>query len=429
MMRRWGVIAAAASCVAAAPILADEFERPPIEYSRGVPDNTVSRLQAQLEAGQTGLEYDDRFGYLPALLAALHVRVESQMLVFSKTSLQRNRIAPRRPRAIYFNDEAYIGYCRSGDVLEISVADSRLGTVFYTLDQTDASSVRIQRQTDSCLVCHSSSRTAGVPGHLVRSLLVNSSGEPILSEGSYTVDHTTPFDQRWGGWYVTGTHGPQQHLGNLIVRDKQVRRPIDNAAGQNVIRLDDRVATEHYLSPHSDLVALMVLEHQILVHNRLVKAQFVTRQALHYEAELILTLGEPAGQKLDSTHRRIQAVGEDLIDALLFVNEAPITAPIRGTSAFSDTFAGQGPHDRQGRSLRQLDLDRRLFRYPCSYLIYTPSFRELPDEIRSYVWRRLSEILTSADPSDRFAHLDVADRQAIAEILLDTAPEFARRQQ
>lgn len=250
----------AAAGLARVPLLnADEFERPPIEYSKASADNCIMRLEQQLKRGETEFDFDAQSGYLKSLLAALGVPVESQMLVFSKTSLQRSRISPRTPRAIYFNDEVYIGFCQSGDVLEITAVDSKLGAVFYTLDQHKQEEPRFTRQTDNCLICHSSSRTDGVPGHVVRSLFVDPAGEPILSAGSNTVDHTTPLSDRWGGWYVTGRHGDENHLGNLIIRGRDVPRPVENDQGQNVTELADRFAGKRYLSPHSDIVALMVL--------------------------------------------------------------------------------------------------------------------------------------------------------------------------
>ncbi len=325
-MRYWG----AGTIVTVAVLLvgqshcraADEIEQPPIQYSQSTPDNRVSKLAVQLAAGELRLEYDQRIGYLDALLEALDVPIESQMLVFSKTSLQRHRISPRTPRAIYFNDDVYVGYCRSGDVLEISAVDPQLGAVFYTLDQKDEEHVRLSRQTDSCLLCHSSSRTAGVPGHLARSMFVDSIGQPVLSRGSYSVDHTTPLEQRWGGWYVTGTHGDQRHLGNLIVRGRKVEEDVDNAQGQNVVKLSDRLSLDTYLAPHSDIVALMVLEHQILVHNRITKANYAARQALLYEQEMNRALGESQEHRFDSTNRRIQSAGDDLVEAMLLVDEA-----------------------------------------------------------------------------------------------------------
>lgn len=400
----------------------DDFERPPIEYSKTTPENRVSELADRVEAGGVQLAFDEDRGYLESLLAALDVPVESQMLVFSRTSLQRQRISPKRPRAVYFNDDVYVGFCQAGEVLEISVADPKLGTVFYTLDQNDTARPRFTRQTDNCLICHGSSRTGGVPGHVVRSVFADASGEPILSAGSTMVDHTTPFEKRWGGWYVTGTHGNQKHVGNLIVKINADPHAIDNAPGQNVTDLKGFVHTDAYLSPHSDIVALMVLEHQTLVHNRITQANFATRQALDYERMLAEALGEPEGKRLDSTTRRIASAGDDLVEAILCVDEAPLSEAIAGTSGYAEWFSRQGPRDDQGRSLRDLDMKTRMFRYPCSYLVYSESFDALPDEMRDYVWQRLWEILSNEDRSEKFVHLSAADREAIREILRDTKP-------
>lgn len=401
----------------------DDFERAPIEYSAKEPANRVSQLQAKLDSGETHLEFDKEMGYLKSVLEALDIPVESQSLVFSKTSLQLRRISPHTPRAIYFSDDLYVGFCRAGDVMEISAADPQLGAVFYTLDQrvTDQPP-KFQRQTESCLVCHSSSRTGGVPGHLVRSLFVDPSGQPVLSAGSRTVDHTTPIEQRWGGWYVTGEHGAQKHLGNFIASRDVEPNKIDNSAGHNLTSLEKRFATEHYPSAHSDIVALMVLEHQTLVHNCITAANFTTRQALAYDEEMGKVLEKQPGERLESTTRRIASAGDKLIDSLLFVDEAPITSPIQGTSGFTEKFEQQGPRDAKGRSLREFDLTRRMFKYPCSYLIYSPAFDALPVEMRHYLAERLTAILSGKETAKRFVHLAPGDRQAIFEILKETKP-------
>jgi hypothetical protein len=409
----------------------DDFEAPPISYSDSTPDNRVSRLVKAIEDGEVTLATTREQGYLPSLLEALKVPVESQMLVFSKTSLQTRRISPRTPRAIYFSDDVYVGYCMAGDVIEITAVDPKLGAVFYTLDQTKPEIPQVKRQTDSCLVCHSSSRTAGVPGHLARSLFVDRGGQPIFSAGSHMVDYTTPIEDRWGGWYVTGTHGAQQHLGNLVIEGNRVDGPVDNSAGQNVRNVTDRFNTSRYLSPHSDIVALMVFEHQIVVHNRITKANFATRQALEYDKTMKEALGESDDKLLDSTQRRIESAAGDLVDALLLVGEATLTEPVEGTSGFGEMFTKQGPRDPQGRSLRQLDLERRLWVYPCSYVIYSEAFDALPPQTREVVWRRLAEILSGEDTAQKYAHLSADDRRAIAEILLATKqgipPEWKSR--
>ena len=405
---------------------ADEFDREPIRYSTAPTQNVIQRLQVRLNAGTAALKFDDEHGYLPSVLDALQVPTSSQMLVFSKTSLQRERITPKTPRALYFNDDVYVGFCLHGAVLEISAVDPNLGAVFYTLDQEPTARPKFVRQTDNCLQCHGSSQTRGVPGHLLRSVFVGRSGEPILSFGGYRVDQTTPFAQRWGGWYVTGTHGNQKHLGNCLVRGQQQPEEIDNSAGQNVTDLRPHLTIANYLTPHSDLVALLVLEHQTEMHNLIAKANFHTRLALYEEAELNRELGRPADYRSETTYRRIKSVGDPLLRYLLFSKEPTFTDRIRGTSSFAAEFAQRGPRDAKGRSLRDLDLEKRLFKYPCSYLIYSPAFAALPDAVKTYVYDRLRDILDGRDYTREFDHLTAEDRQAIREILLSTQPELSK---
>ncbi len=403
-------------------VLAQDFEHAPINYATATPDNPVSQLQGRLDDGTAQLKCDDRVGYLKAVLDGLQVPVSSQTLVFSKTSLQRHRIAPRTPRAIYFSDEMYVGFCQNGDVVELSAVDPQLGAVFYTLDQDPSEKPRFTRQVDNCLLCHGSSHTRGVPGHFIRSVYVNAVGFPALAMGTHRIDHTSPITKRWGGWYVTGTHGKQEHLGNLIVHGKQEREPVDNATGQNITDLTSRFNTSSYLSPHSDLVALMVLEHQTEAHNLLTRASFQTREALYSETRLNKELGEADGHRWDSTTTRIRSSCEALVKYLLFCDEAPLTDRLQGTTSFADEFATRGPHDSQGRSLREFDLQRRLFKYPCSYLIYSRSFDALPAEATNLVYRRLWDVLSGSDQGKSFSHLSDADRNSIREILIATKP-------
>lgn len=424
-IRTYGVLVAAVFgtlCHSESALMAqDDFEGPPISYSETTPDNCISRLQERLNKGEVVLEHDNHFGYIKAVLQALNVPLESQSLVFSKTSLQLRRINPKTPRAIYFNTDVYIGFCQNGDVMEVSAVDPKLGTVFYTMDQKKSDGVpQFDRRTDNCLVCHSSSRTEGVPGHLVRSLLTDAGGQPLLAAGSKNVNHTTPIEERWGGWYVTGLAGSQKHMGNLIMSRDEVPETIDNSAGQNVTDLSDRFSVSQYLTPHSDIVALMVLEHQVLVHNRIARASFAVREALHYETMLNEALKNPQGTRLESTTRRIQSAGDRLVESLLFSGEAKITEPIKGTSGYAEIFAKNAPRDPNGRSLFDLDLNARMFQYPCSYLVYSEAFNALPADMKSYVWQKLWDVLNGKDTTGKFAHLTESDRQAIVEILRAT---------
>jgi hypothetical protein len=410
--------------VAAVPAAAqpEDLDRAPINYRTAKADNVVAALQARIDAGTARLAFADDHGYLPALLKELGVAPASQVLVFSKTSLQRDRITPKTPRAIYFNDDVYVGFCLRGDVLEVSAVDANLGTVYYTLDQEPDARPRFTRERDRCLICHAASATGGVPGHTVRSVLTDRAGLPILSAGSHRTNHTSPFAERWGGWYVTGTHGKQTHMGNWVVKDENNPRAEDNASGQNVTELKSRFTVANYLTPHSDLVALLVLEHQVECHNLIARAMITTRQAQHYQMMLNKELGQPADAKWDSTMRRIEGAGEQLVKYLLFSGEAKLDGPVAGTSGFAKQFAARGPFDKKRRSLRQFDLKTRLFQYPCSYLIYSKVFARLPADVKNYTLKRLHEVLTGKDKSMAFSHLTAADRTAVLEILRDTLP-------
>jgi hypothetical protein len=423
---------AAGLCAAALPLVAvavppaedenlDELTR----YTRATATDPVARLQADLDAGRVRLEYNAKNGYLSAVLRALKISPDTQNLVFSKTSFQRERIAPGHPRALYFNDDVYIGWVQEGAVIEISAADPQLGAVFYTLDQSPTARPRFVRQTHDCLQCHHSPMTGGVPGHIARSVYARVDGQPDFRGGSYLTDDQSPWHERYGGWYVTGTHGGMRHMGNVFATGGHNAEPtLDRDAGANVVSLKKLLDTKPYLTPHSDLVALMTLAHQIRVHNLIAKAGYETRAALRYERMLNKELKLPPDTRRDSTTRRIQSVCEPLLRAMLFAEEAPLTDRVTGTSGFAWRFAALGPWDRQGRSLRQFDLKRRLMRYPCSYLIYSEAFDALPTEAKTYLYGRLREILIGQDQSKEYARLSAADRQAILEILRDTKPDF-----
>jgi len=405
------------------PAQSQEFERDPINYSTAPANNPISRLQKQLELGHVRLQFVGDRGYLPSLLKELKVPISSQTLVFSKTSLQRNRIQPATPRALYFSDDVFVGYCQSGTVLEISVADPQLGAMFYTLDQEPEGKPRFTRQNDACLLCHGSSQTHGIPGHLVRSVFPDASGAPILSSGTYRIDPSISLEKRWGGWYVTGTHGKQVHLGNMVFKGRNPERSL-NATGLNVTSLTNRVDTSAYLTGHSDIVALMVLEHQAEMHNQITRTNFLARMALHEDALFNKAEGKSDQEMSESTWRRIQSAGDPLLRCLLFSGEVKLTDKIQGTSGFAEEFADRGPRDPGGRSLRDFDLQTRTFKYPCSYLIYSEAFNNLPGALKDYVYRRLWYVLRGQDTRKEFDHLSAGDRLAILEILQATKKDL-----
>ncbi|MHC2066465.1 hypothetical protein ACYFX5_03250 [Bremerella sp. T1] len=408
-----------------APVWAQEtYDQEPINYSQPSVDNPIAQLQDRIDEGVEQLTSDEDHGYLASVLKALEISPESQVLVYSKTSFQLQNISPRRPRALYFNDDSYVGWVQRGDVVEIMTTDPVRGEVFYTLGQESTESPKFVRDKGQCTVCHSSSRTQRVPGGLVRSMYVNAGGMPHYGAGTFNTDQTSPLEERWGGWYVTGSHGQMRHMGNVISKDRNAPEKIDRDAGANVTDLSEYFAVEKYLTPHSDIVALMVLEHQLQMQNYLTLASHEARRSAHHDQVMNKALERPSDYVSESTLRRISTAGDKVVEHMLFVDEARLTDAIEGTSKFATEFQHKGPTDSQGRSLRQLDLRTRLFKYPCSYMIYSKTFDALPLEMQAYIAVKLRVILEGNDKDEKFDHLSREDRQAIAEILRETKPEF-----
>lgn len=404
------------------------YEKAPINYAQAQPSDSVQKLIEAVESGAVELNYSSEHGWLPSVLEQLNISVDSQLLVFSKTSLQLHKISPRTPRALYFNDEVYVGWCQRGDVLEIAATDPSLGAVFYTIDQNDAEAVKIQRDRGGCLTCHATHRTQGVPGFLVRSIYPDNSGRPRTGTRTFVTDHTSPFEKRFGGWYVSGKHGAMRHMGNLITRDRADPESIDREPGANASDLSEFCNTEPYLTGHSDIVALMLLEHQSQMHNFIARAGMEARIASYYDRGINEALDRPLDTVSPSTQRRIAAAGEKLVRYMLFADETLLTDAIVGNSEFIEQFQSKQLHaeqfDSQGRSLRELDLQTRLLKYPCSYLIHSEAFDSLPEPMTKYVRERLSEILSSAGITEGFAHLSDEDRDNIVAILNETKPGY-----
>ena len=277
------------------------------------------------------------------------------------------------------------------------------------------------RDRSECMSCHATGKTQRVPGYLVRSVYVSESGLPFYSLGTTTVDHSTPLTERFGGWYVTGTHGTMRHRGNSLA-DEDASPPVDWEPGANCHNLDPYFRTAPYVRPESDIVALMVLEHQSQMHNYITNASYTARQASHYDETMNRVLQRPADYRSETTVRRIESAGEKLVRYMLFCDEAPLTDRINGNTDFAVQFVSRGPKDTRGRSLRDFDLQKRMFRYPCSFLIYSESFNQLPRPMFDFVRTRLWTILRGHDTSSEFKHLSTEDRTAILEILCETQP-------
>ena len=404
-----------AALVAAAALAEDfqgsaqklDYDEEPIAYSKRVPDDPVARLQRRLDAGESKLAWDDKYGYLPGILDALGLPRNSQTLVFSKTSLQRKLISPSNPRALYFNDDVYVGYIPDAPVMEISSVDPKGGGMFYSIVQEKVRKPKFTRNED-CMQCHGAQRTLGVPGHFVRSVPTDQNGELDTTNEVSDITQCSPLADRWAGWYVTGRHGTQSHRGNLIGAEAFARAKDEPNASGNLTELGKFFDESHYLARGSDIVALMVLSHQTHMHN------YITR--LNFEAQLMTAM---------YGHLRYLKNQENaFLRYLLFTEETRLTAPVSGNAEFVAAFTKMGPRDAKGRSLRDLDLQTRLCKYPCSYLIYSEAFAQMMPVMKEKLLQRLFAILTAREPHLDFAKIPTADRRAILEILRETMPSL-----
>jgi len=409
--------AASAAAASAAPALRYDTEYPSIRYAATPPADAIARLEDRIASAEITLGADPERGYLEALLAALDIGAESQVLVFSRTSVQVQSITAATPRAIYFDDDTYVAWMPDAGNIEIASMDPRLGPVFYTLSQDPSAPPEFERQLGQCLRCHDSySLTGGgVPRFITGSGYTDTRGNLVAHEGWILTSDRTPLRSRWGGWYVSGYHGEQIHLGNIAVREAAELERLEELRTGNLENLDSLLDTSRYLTNYSDIVALLVLEHQVRVQNAIVRASYDVRTALD-------GAGEQAGPELAA---RVAELTEPLVEALFLAGEAPLTDEIRGTSGFAAAFEARGPRDTRGRSLRDLNLRTRLFEYPLSYVIYSRAFDALPGPAKERAYARIREILSGTDTTEPFARLTAEDRAAILEILRATKADFA----
>jgi hypothetical protein len=356
-------------------------QHPAIDYRSGALNDVGTLLQRDIAAGKTTLAFDGQQGYLQSLLEKLSVPIDSQLLLFSKTGIQSAHTGPDNPRALYFNDRVVVGYIPGAPMIEIASHDPRQGVVFQTLAQLPGAGniVRLER----CAGCHFSANSLDVPGILVRSVFVAADGRALPQLGSFLIDHRSPLEQRWGGWYVTGTHGGVRHMGNALVTDLANPAAAVSDATLNRTAVDTRVDLKAYPAATSDIAALMVFDHQGRAINLLTRLGWEARAAA-------------ADGRLDFSNGDLHDALQETVDYLLLTDEAKLTSPIHGISSFSKTFSTAGPRDRHGRSLRELDLNTRLFKYRCSYMIYSPAVDALASEVRMEVFRQMR--LRLSDP-------------------------------
>lgn len=398
-----------------------------VGYEQEARHNPIARLQRRLASGEVQLEWKAERGYFDSLLEALDIDPSSQVLVFSPTSLQYRLIGPSTPRAIYFSDDTYVAYVQNSTIVEITTMDEQLGSVFYVFNNAQNAARPLERENERCLVCHDSSGLAagGVPLLLARSGLFDRRGvllEDISGTGNTT--DATPIAERWGGWYVTGQSGQQSHLGNVVLSNpgqvaqvqEHLQFNIDSLANSGLFN------TAPYPRDTSDIVALMVLEHQLTVQNQVTYVKFKAPMVLqrtghgdYRDAQRWIELPAPA-------QKALSRMLDKLVDILLFVDAAPLADRITGDPAFAASFQARGKRDAQGRSLRDFDLETRLFKYPLSYLVASADFDALPPYAKDYVYQQINERLRSGDTLPVPAEAREAALAILSAIKDDFAP-------
>lgn len=381
----------------------DESSAPAIAYATEQPHDPVAQLNEKLESGAVALAYDPRHGYLRSVVDALRVPVESQLAVFSKTSVQAPIISPENPRTLFFNDDVVVGWPRGG-FIEAASLDPQLGVIFYSLDQRMSSAPRFQRGR-SCTSCHESlEATLGIPGMMLRSQPTLRDGRAQPQLGRDVVDHRLPISRRWGGWFVTGRDVSLPSLGNIMLTGPVEADSIVEPKTISLSSLEGTLSTDGYLSPYSDVVALLVFDHQMHMTNLLAR--------MSWEARAAEGRGDSASL--------IGSVAREVADYMLFIDESPLPGRVEGSSGFTERFSAQGPRDSRGRSLRQFDLASRLLRFRCSYMIYDETFDALPPAARDAIYRRMWAILSGSEQGPRYGRFPADERRAVIEILRET---------
>jgi hypothetical protein len=397
-----------------------------IGYDKEATHNPVARLQEKLRSGEVKLEYRENGGYFDSFLAALGIDTSSQMLVFSPTSLQYRLINGEAPRAVYFSDDTYIGLVQHSTIVEVTTHDEVLGTVFYIFNNVKDSPKLLERENERCLVCHDSGGlgVGGVPQLMARSGLFDKRGLLLRDfSGVDNISDKTPIADRWGGWYVTGQSGKQGHLGNIILTDSSQLTQVESLRHGNIDTLENAgfFDTSHYHRATSDIVALLVLEHQVTVQNLITyvkfKAPMVLERTGHAEDR-----GAASWAALpEKAQKSLQRMLDRLVDGLLFVDAAPFEDRISGNADYAAWFQNQGPRDAEGHSLREFELNTRLFKYPLSYLVLSPDFDTLPPYAKDYLYQQIAARLQNDDTLVATKE----ERQTALAILASIKDDFA----
>ena len=400
----------------------NDFELKPHGYFTRKPQDPMSLLMEKIDAGEVTITEENGKPLVERLLRELKLDKDTQVLVFSKTSLQKRAVSYRNPRAIYFNESVYLGWMPNGRV-EVASFDPEIGPLFYFQRQLDDTRSRLFVRTRSCLGCHAGNATNFIPGSLGRSVYPDRTGRVLKGIEDYRRSgHHIPLQDRYGGWFVSGQHGKMRHMGNSIATREDGQVTIDRKRFANLEKLDQFFPTDSYLAPGSDIAALLVFDHQVTMHHRLVEATYRARQAL-FDSKLDPMETDVAKLAAGRSIREFTEGVDKVIDYMLFREEIALPK-VSCEANFRRAFTANKRTDKGGNSLKDLRLDGRIFEHRCSFMIYSPSFEHMPPMLRGAIYDRLHQILTAQAPVKGFEHLGAEERTRIFEILRETKKDL-----
>ena len=385
-----------------------DFKAPPHSYLDWKPKDRFAEFQEKAQKGGVKLDTTNDKAFLTSLLEALNIPISSQILVFSASSLQSEIINPRNPRALYFNEDTYLGWVPGG-LVEIIAADPEMGPMFYVFDRLrPGGPVPNVTRSTKCMNCHAGNATRRLPGLIAESLLVSRAGSSLETFRRDVQGHQIPLELRFGGWHLTGQHNIANNKANVMGIPNNGRNEITSV---NPGQYSD---LSLHLLPTSDILPNLVNEHQMGFENRLVYAIYTVRQLK----------SEGKGMLGASAKAEIEERAQELARYIVFADEAKFPAKgMVGDPAYVQAFLRDRKTSKTGLSLKDLDLKTHMFKHRCSYMLYTDTWKAAPKELKERVYYHMALYLRE-QPDAQHAHLAPGERVAIRGILKDTMKDL-----
>lgn len=389
-----------------------DFRNPIHQYDTAVPIDPFSKFLDIIIKEEANLNYKSEKDYLLSLLNLFSISPHSQLLVFSTTSLQLNRISPSNPRAIYFSEDVYLGYVPGGQI-EIIGIDPYLGAIPYIFNLPDKNAPTHPKiyRSKRCMNCHASNDIGGIPGLLISSVIPAPGGGTIDVFRKRNFGHSVSYNERFGGWHITGPHPFTNSWANSIgsMQEEQIKK-IDNPPGAFF-------GWEKYLTNSSEIIPHLILEHQVGFTNLCISISYKFREISNPNKNL-------SNQKIKDF---IESEAQSLLSYILFKDEPPFPQnQIDKNSKYINDFQKGNNSLKIVHSLRKLNLETRLFENRCSYMLFSNSFKGLPVQIKDHLIPKLHFILTSnsEEVPEEFSYLGVAEKERIHKTLSNLLQEY-----